>query len=1073
MAFNTNGASTAGPKGLFSTDPLDVRLQVKLKSDLNDIKAGSVYESIRVFCQEDKKFYTPKNFDTTAPTANVEWQEVTEGGGSLPDELKDATYDKGGMKILDFALVPRAQEIASSINYDGDDRYAYIDTMQDSSRYRMFTSDYICTKPFVALDSYADEDFEEPVTTYLMVSPEDAAGLGMEANTWYKVTGYDSRLAYDTWEKADYNEVYNTYKSWKSRDNWTVRYAEFVAILDKTILHSPVDTTLEDAIDTKQNVLKAGEGIVIDNGTNSISVDFPDEYRSVTYKKASVDFSNSAMHTPGSIATFSKEEEIDVDHTRETTYTFDRTTAKALTGVGSTTTNYRNVIRIIKDISIFDLTIFDYSEWDCEVYFLATEPTISTAGWEIKENTWYKCKTEADYVVDMTKAVEVPSSEVLELMNSVEWTVSSSRRTDYEYLMDVMFSMTLENKFDSVSDRIDSVEENTKRLLFYGYSAASDITTYKVLINIDSDVPPTLTDGLTLVWTVEKEIKRDTYIQLQGSTTQKRLIVSRHEDWDLIDEQGSYGSQYALYKNSCVIAAGTTVVITYSGSVWRISDYDERQTLNTLYDARGETVAIYTETAETTPTLYPFKILAETQDGRYACLTYDQSVDHRWSQIQPIHFPLSNIKYKFGTRFLYYFRNEARPLTPYITNPVAYPELSDMDYIDHGYVPLMHTFTWAGGDNGHIFAYNGQVIRRSTTISGTIGQTPETIYLRVVDNGDGTWSLDGDERNGIQNNVSLGLPSEDDGYVYIALAKLIVNNGPSDIGQIYNSYYLLKDHPTYRWCGDHWGLGGSAGGQLPDDFTNVKYTSKEAEIDWSNPAWHDGDRTIYEENPGYFMTLTTYEVVTGNEDNNGACVAIYDLDEVLDYVMFAPDSIPLNGFPDVKAGVWYKATDYDDDGLYAGLEEVGIAEPIALFNSIKARGGYIVDRDLYDYFVAEVLTEKALVDVTFGEKFAESEVKVKALLDATETVLESNTIYNGGKLGDIDISLPASLDVTYISQVHFSTPEEDAPSFVYDERINFFGDDCEDGVFTPIEWARYSIMIFFDGENPIGMVMRI
>lgn len=1073
MAFNTNGAATAGPKGLFSIDPLDVRLQVKLKSDLGDIKAGSVYESIRVFCQEDKKFYTPKNFDTTAPTANVEWREVTEGGGSLPDELKDAVYAKGGMRILDFTLVPRAQEIAGSVNYEGDDRYAYIDTMQDSSRYRLFTSEYICTKPFVVLDSYADEDLEEPTLTYLMVSPVDAAGLGMEANTWYKVTGYGSRLAYDTWEKADYNEVYNTYKSWKSRDNWTVRYAEFMAILDNTILHSPVDATLENTMDAKQNVLKAGEGIVIDNSNNSISADFPDEYKDVTYKKASVDFSNPAMHTPGTIATYTKEEEIDTDHKREITYTFARTNAKALTGVGSTTTNYRNVIRIVKDISIYDSTIDDYTEWDCEVYFLATEPTISTAGWEIEENTWYKCKTDADYIVVIPNSVKVPSSEVFEFMSSVEWTVSSTRETDYEYLMSVMFNLTLENKFDSVSNRIDSVEENTKRLLFYGYSTASDITDSKVLINIDGDTIPTLADGLTLVWTVDKEVKRDTYIQLQGSNAQKKLIVSRQEDWNLIDEQGSYASQYALYRNSRIIAAGTTVTITYANDTWHLSDYDERQTLETLYDARGETVAIYTETEETTPTLYPFKILAETQDGRYACLTYDQSVDHRWSQIQQIHFPLSNIKYKFGTRFLYYFRREARPLTPYITNPVSYPELSDMDYIDHGYVPLMHTFTWAGGDNGHIFAYNNQVIRRLTNINGTIGQTPKTIYLRVVDNGDGTWSLDGDERYGIQNNVSLDLPSENDGYVYIALAKIVVNNGPSDIGQIYNSYYLLKDHPTYRWCGDHWGIKDSADDPLPDDFTNVKYTSKEAEIDWSNPAWSDVDRTVYEAEPGYFMTFTTDELVAGNEDNSGACVAIYDLDEGIDYAMFTPDAIPLNGFPDVKAGVWYKATDYDDDGLYAGFEQVNTSEVIAFFNSIKARGGYIVNQDLYDYFTAEILTEKSSVDITFGEKFAESEVKVKPLLDATETVLESNTIYNGGKLGDIDISLPASLDVTYITQVHFSTPEEDAPSFVYDERISFFGDDCENLVFTPIERARYSIMIFFDGENPIGMVMRI
>ena len=93
MAFNTNGAATAGPKGLFSIDPLDVRLQVKTKAALADIKAGTVYESIHVFCQEDKKFYTPKNYSTTAADANVEWEEVKSDSawGQISGTLSDQT----------------------------------------------------------------------------------------------------------------------------------------------------------------------------------------------------------------------------------------------------------------------------------------------------------------------------------------------------------------------------------------------------------------------------------------------------------------------------------------------------------------------------------------------------------------------------------------------------------------------------------------------------------------------------------------------------------------------------------------------------------------------------------------------------------------------------------------------------------------------------------------------------------------------------------------------------------------------------------------------------------------------
>ena len=184
------------------------------------------------------------------------------------------------------------------------------------------------------------------------------------------------------------------------------------------------------------------------------------------------------------------------------------------------------------------------------------------------------------------------------------------------------------------------------------------------------------------------------------------------------------------------------------------------------------------------------------------------------------------------------------------------------------------------------------------------------------------------------------------------------------------------------------------------------------------------------------------------------------------------------------ANKWYKAeAEYDDNvgDVVPDIETCREADLTEVYNFyhkdyalFKEDGqANAAQLAMIAYVESTILKATSEKIITIGEKFAESEVKVKPLLDTTETVLESNTIYNGGTLGDIDISLPASLDVTYITQVHFSTPEEDAPSFVYDERISFFGDDCEDLVFTPIEWARYSIMIFFDGENPIGMVMRI
>lgn len=92
-------------------------------------------------------------------------------------------------------------------------------------------------------------------------------------------------------------------------------------------------------------------------------------------------------------------------------------------------------------------------------------------------------------------------------------------------------------------------------------------------------------------------------------------------------------------------------------------------------------------------------------------------------------------------------------------------------------------------------------------------------------------------------------------------------------------------------------------------------------------------------------------------------------------------------------------------------------------------------------------------------------------LTTASTELATNTIYNGGELASVTLTLPATVPVDFIAQVEF-TSGATATTFTAPASLYFNGDACEGGVFEPVDNKRYCIMVISDGVNTLGFVVE-
>jgi hypothetical protein len=91
-------------------------------------------------------------------------------------------------------------------------------------------------------------------------------------------------------------------------------------------------------------------------------------------------------------------------------------------------------------------------------------------------------------------------------------------------------------------------------------------------------------------------------------------------------------------------------------------------------------------------------------------------------------------------------------------------------------------------------------------------------------------------------------------------------------------------------------------------------------------------------------------------------------------------------------------------------------------------------------------------------------------LTTTSVELASDTIYNGAELASVTFTLPANVPANFTAQLNF-TSGTTATTFTAPATLTFEGDACSNGVFTPLASKRYSVLIYTDGVNVIGLVM--
>lgn len=109
------------------------------------------------------------------------------------------------------------------------------------------------------------------------------------------------------------------------------------------------------------------------------------------------------------------------------------------------------------------------------------------------------------------------------------------------------------------------------------------------------------------------------------------------------------------------------------------------------------------------------------------------------------------------------------------------------------------------------------------------------------------------------------------------------------------------------------------------------------------------------------------------------------------------------------------------------------------------------------------ITENML-SVTTDEPDYEYKATIQTLSATDSITLADNTIYNGGEQTSLTIALPATVDVSFLCEIDF-TSGTTATTLAYPNTIKWLGDDVANNVFIPVASKRYTIIVAYDGVN--------
>lgn len=83
--------------------------------------------------------------------------------------------------------------------------------------------------------------------------------------------------------------------------------------------------------------------------------------------------------------------------------------------------------------------------------------------------------------------------------------------------------------------------------------------------------------------------------------------------------------------------------------------------------------------------------------------------------------------------------------------------------------------------------------------------------------------------------------------------------------------------------------------------------------------------------------------------------------------------------------------------------------------------------------------------------------------------LANDTIYDCGEMTSVTLTLPATMDAKFISQLNF-TSGATPTSITAPNTVKWLGNDIAGGVFVPVASKRYCVLFFYDGTAVRGLV---
>jgi hypothetical protein len=146
---------------------------------------------------------------------------------------------------------------------------------------------------------------------------------------------------------------------------------------------------------------------------------------------------------------------------------------------------------------------------------------------------------------------------------------------------------------------------------------------------------------------------------------------------------------------------------------------------------------------------------------------------------------------------------------------------------------------------------------------------------------------------------------------------------------------------------------------------------------------------------------------------------------------------------------------------------------------IETRSGFIaITCSKIDKAIMEGLGNNAL---TWSDTYklnarntigAEAQSTIQTLSATDSITLADNTIYNGGEQTALTIALPANYSIGFLCEIDFSSGST-ATTLTYPNTIKWLGDDIASNIFTPVANKRYTVIVYYDGIEYVGVVKGV